>query len=88
MHVALPDDVAASSDGHQQLADRRTFDQLLDTLRFDERAALVLHYRHELSHPEIAATLGLPLGTVKSLIRRARLKLQEEHAPGTREVDR
>jgi RNA polymerase sigma-70 factor (ECF subfamily) len=88
VQVALPDDVAASGDSHQQLTDRRTFDQLLHTLRSDERAALVLYYRHELSHPEIAETLGLPLGTVKSLIRRARLKLHEEHAPGTREADR
>jgi len=53
-----------------------TLDQLLGTLREDERAALLLHYRHDLSHPEIADAMDLPLGTVKSLIRRGRDKLQ------------
>ena len=58
----------------------RTFDQLLERLRPEERAALVLHYRHELTHPEVAEILGLPLGTVKTLIRRSRLKLQRTQA--------
>ena len=72
----------------QRFADSRTFDQLMERLRPDERAAIVLHYRHELTHPEIAETLELPLGTVKSLIRRARLKLQEGHAVSARKVER
>jgi RNA polymerase sigma-70 factor (ECF subfamily) len=76
VEVALPDDVAAAGDPSERLVDRRTFDQLMATLRADERAAIVLHYRHELTHPEIAAALDVPLGTVKSLIRRARLKLK------------
>ena len=45
-------------------------------LRADERAAVLLHYRHELTHPEISETMGLPLGTIKSLIRRSREKLK------------
>ncbi|MCX7513891.1 RNA polymerase sigma factor [Frateuria hangzhouensis] len=53
-----------------------SLDQLLGALREDERAALLLHYRHDLSHPEVADAMGLPLGTVKSLIRRGRAKLQ------------
>ena len=84
----LPDDLRAEGDASQRFSDSRTFDQLMERLRPDERAAIVLHYRHELTHPEIAETLELPLGTVKSLIRRARLKLQEEHAVSAREVDR
>src|SRR5688572_31968904 len=77
VHVQLPDDVMATDDVGRQVEAGRTFDQLMDTLRPDERAAIVLHYRHELTHPEIADTLGIPLGTVKSLIRRARLRLQD-----------
>lgn len=88
VEVALPDDVPAAGDTNERLVDRRTFDQLMAMLRADERAAIVLHYRHELTHPEIAEALEVPLGTVKSLIRRARLKLQEAHALGAREVDR
>ena len=53
---------------------------MMTLLRPDERAAIVLHYRHGLAHPEIAEAMQLPLGTVKTLIRRARLKLQEAHA--------
>jgi RNA polymerase sigma-70 factor (ECF subfamily) len=60
---------------------RLTFDQLMQSLRPEERAAVVLHYRHELTHPEIAEALGVPVGTVKSLIRRARLRLQQAHGP-------
>lgn len=86
--VSLAVDAPAEGDAAQRFADRRTFDQLMETLRPDERAALVLHYRHELTHPEVAEILAMPLGTVKSLIRRARLKLREAHEPAGREVER
>ena len=49
---------------------------LIKHLKPDERATLLLHFRHELSHQEIAAVMDIPLGTVKSLIRRSRLKLK------------
>lgn len=86
--VRLPDDVREEGDAGQRLADSRTFDQLMDMLRPEERAAVVLYYRHDLTHPEIAETLELPLGTVKSLLRRARLKLREAHELGKRMLDR
>lgn len=87
LEVGLPPDLAASGDAGRAFADQRTFDQLLATLRAEERAVLELHYRHELSHPEVATALNLPLGTVKTLIRRARLKLQGQAAPDLREDD-
>jgi DNA-directed RNA polymerase specialized sigma24 family protein len=40
---------------------------------------VILHYRHGLTHVEVAETMGLPVGTVKTLIRRARLKLKAAH---------
>jgi RNA polymerase sigma-70 factor (ECF subfamily) len=40
-------------------------------LPLEQRAVLVLHHRMGLSHPEIAESLGIPLGTVKSRLRRA-----------------
>jgi RNA polymerase sigma-70 factor (ECF subfamily) len=80
--VPLPDELPDAGDAGQRLAERRTFDQLMDLLRPEERAAVVLHYRHELTHPEIAEALELPLGTVKTLIRRARLRLQEAMEAG------
>lgn len=50
--------------------------RLVDQLQPLERSAMHLHYAQDLSHSEVAETLQLPIGSVKSLIRRARLKLQ------------
>jgi len=77
--VPLPDEIQAEDDASQRVADSRTFDQLMNMLRPEERAAIVLHYRHELTHPEIAEVLELPLGTAKSLLRRAHNRLREAH---------
>jgi RNA polymerase sigma-70 factor (ECF subfamily) len=38
-------------------------------LPFDQRTVLVLQHHYDLSHTEIAETLGIPLGTVKARIR-------------------
>ena len=84
-HVPLPDDIEDPE--RDTISARLTFDQLMQSLRPEERAAVVMHYRHELTHPEISEALGVPVGTVKSLIRRARLKLQHAHAPRTSEGD-
>lgn len=54
--------------------------RLIDRLQPLERSAMHLHYGQDLSHSEVAETLQIPIGTVKSLIRRARIKLQ--HACG------
>ena len=78
-HVPLLDDVEDPEP--ERITARLTFDQLMQSLRPAERAAVMMHYRHELTHAEIAEALGVPVGTVKSLIRRARLKLQHAHAP-------
>jgi len=77
--VPLFDGIQASDDASQRVADARTFDQMMNMLRPDERAAIILHYRHELTHPEIAEILELPLGTAKSLLRRAHTRLREAH---------
>jgi RNA polymerase sigma factor (sigma-70 family) len=49
----------------------------LEQLDADRRAAVVLAYAHGFSHGELAGRLGVPLGTVKSWVRRALLSLQE-----------
>jgi RNA polymerase sigma-70 factor (ECF subfamily) len=50
-------------------------------LNATERAVLALAYFRECSNSEIAADMGLPLGTVKSLIRRAQIKMRGVLAP-------
>jgi RNA polymerase sigma factor (sigma-70 family) len=42
-----------------------------------QRAALVLCYEHGLTHEEVAAALGCPLGTVKSHVSRGKARLRE-----------
>jgi RNA polymerase sigma factor (sigma-70 family) len=52
-----------------------------------ERDALVLLVWEGLSYEEIALALGVPVGTVRSRIHRARRRLRELTRPGGREED-
>jgi RNA polymerase sigma-70 factor (ECF subfamily) len=53
--------------------------QALRLLSDEERAVLVLCYAHGYSHAEISDIADLPLGTVKSHIRRGSAKLRERY---------
>jgi RNA polymerase sigma-70 factor (ECF subfamily) len=64
----LPDEVYA--------ARRRTV-ELLDGLSYDLRHAIVLHHVLEMSVPEIAAQLRIPVETVRSRLRLGMAKLRE-----------
>jgi RNA polymerase sigma-70 factor (ECF subfamily) len=50
--------------------------QALGKLPFDQRAAVVLREIHDLSYEEIAVSLGVAVGTVKSRLARARSALR------------
>ncbi len=89
---ALADDAAERLPGRepspQQRLDDRTFDAdvqaALDALPPDFRAAVVLCDLEGFSYEEIAATLGIKLGTVRSRIHRGRALLRaalEHRAP-------
>jgi RNA polymerase sigma-70 factor (ECF subfamily) len=53
------------------------------------RAVLILHFEEELTLPEIAAVLEVPLGTIKSRLAyglatlRKRMETKEQHHDGT-----
>ena len=49
----------------------------LERLEPARRSVVVLSYVHGLSHGEVAGKLGVPLGTVKSWVRRSLISLQE-----------
>ena len=76
--------VAADRDEPATEADRRWVRALLATtmadMRPEDRAVLVLAYDHGLSQSEVAARLGVPIGTVKSRTRRALAGLRDKLA--------
>lgn len=55
-------------------------DRALATLADDVRLCIVLSYHERMTHAEIESFTGMPLGTIKSHIRRGTKKLQEELA--------
>ncbi len=54
----------------------RDLQSALATLPTEQREILLLIALEEMSYVEVAATLGLPLGTVMSRLSRARQKLR------------
>jgi RNA polymerase sigma-70 factor (ECF subfamily) len=95
---ALPDDagdrLASTAAGPEQAYANMHLDpeiqRALDALPADFRAAVVLCDLEELSYEEIAATLGIKVGTVRSRIHRGRVLLREalaHRAPGIRPVE-
>jgi RNA polymerase sigma-70 factor (ECF subfamily) len=56
---------------------RRAVNQALASLHEDQRQVIELAYFADLSHAEIAAKLGQPLGTVKTRIRTGLLRLRD-----------
>ncbi len=95
---ALPEDagdrLAGAAPGPEQAYDELHLDPeiqaALDALPPDFRVAVVLCDLEQLSYEEIAATLGIKVGTVRSRIHRGRVLLREalaHRAPGTRPVE-
>ena len=70
-------DPHASRDPAPTRCDHGALRAALETLPSEERQMLELVYVEELSGPAIAERTGRPLGTVKTVIRRARARLAE-----------
>ncbi|CAM3525490.1 RNA polymerase sigma factor [Nocardioides zeicaulis] len=71
--VTTPDDAVAADDA--ALADRLVVRQLVDEMDEPRRTVLLLAFWGDQPHSDIAATTGLPLGTVKSHLRRGLAQL-------------
>jgi len=95
---ALPEDaedrLAGTDPGPEQTYHEMHLDPeieaALDALPPDFRVAVVLCDLEQLSYEEIAATLGIKVGTVRSRIHRGRVMLREalaHRAPGIRPVE-
>jgi RNA polymerase sigma factor (sigma-70 family) len=67
--------------GHQPLDSEMVYNHVIDAVRrlpARQRAAVVLRYELQLTDAEIAETLKMPIGTVKSTLHRAIARLREE----------
>jgi RNA polymerase sigma factor (sigma-70 family) len=60
-----------------RLSEASALRRCLDQLQPPRRHAVVLAYMHGLSHGELATRMGVPLGTVKSWLRRSLRALRE-----------
>jgi RNA polymerase sigma-70 factor (ECF subfamily) len=56
-------------DSSSVMAETDRVDRAFRRLPLDQRVVLALQHYGDLSHTEIAETLGIPLGTVKSRVR-------------------
>jgi RNA polymerase sigma-70 factor, ECF subfamily len=74
-HDLLPD----STDSFEETPDivsRMDLERAIATLSDGERAAIAACYYADLSHEEASEALGMPLGTVKTHVMRAKAKLK------------
>lgn len=78
-HRSLAETAAAPGSDALRRLEQRDLGQALETamarLRPDYRRLVVLRYQEELSYEEIAEITGLPIGTVKSNLHRARAEM-------------
>ena len=83
--VLLDDDCApesmATACEMPDIVARVDLERAMATLSDGERAAIAACYYADLSHEEAAAALGMPLGTVKTHVLRAKAKLRARLAP-------
>ena len=58
-------------------ADLADLERLLGVLEVEDQAIMVLNYAYGLSNTEVAEVVGMPVGTVKARIHRAKVKIRE-----------
>jgi RNA polymerase sigma-70 factor, ECF subfamily len=78
----LPDGGPGPEAGALLRAQAHAIRACLEELDADQRQSIVLAFFHGLSHSELAAHIGRPLGTVKTHIRRGLLRLRDCLARG------
>jgi RNA polymerase sigma-70 factor, ECF subfamily len=78
---------ALAQDDPSRVTDSVYLEHMLASLEPAQRAVLVLHYYLDLSLPETAAALGIPVGTAKSRLNRAleamRVKVADDEVLGS-----
>ena len=74
--ITLPSDDASPMKNMEDEEGKTLMDKALGLLSLDHRAGLVLKEIEGFSYEEIALSLGVPVGTVRSRLHRARLELR------------
>jgi RNA polymerase sigma-70 factor, ECF subfamily len=75
--VPLTDlDAASVADESSVMADRDQLSRGFQRLSTEQRALIVLHHYLDLAMPDVAAAMGIPLGTAKSRLHRALANLR------------
>jgi len=70
-------DMVTDSGSHARESDEvADLDKLLAVITEEERAIMILSYACGLSHREIGAAMGQPVGTIKSIIHRGKEKIR------------
>jgi RNA polymerase sigma factor (sigma-70 family) len=79
--AALPDPAAGPEESASRSEEIARLGSALEGLSEAQRRAVSLAFFEELSHPEVAARLGLPLGTAKTRIRAGLVQLRARLSP-------
>ena len=86
----VPADESHDTDGTSAVHDRDQLERGFRRLSVDHRAVVVLHHYLDLPLDEVASTLGVPVGTVRSRLlyamRGLRAALEADARPVTREA--
>ena len=86
----LPADEPSGVDGSGSVADRDQLERGFRRLSIDHRAVVVLHHYLDMPLDEVAETLGVPVGTVRSRLHHAmrglRAALDADARPTSREA--
>jgi RNA polymerase sigma-70 factor (ECF subfamily) len=72
----LPDAGESPEASHRRRIGRERLERLMDRLEEKQRVAIELRYIGDKTYEEIAEIMGIPLGTVKTYIYRAKLSLK------------
>jgi RNA polymerase sigma-70 factor (ECF subfamily) len=88
----MPLDIVDAADDVASVADRDQLERAFRLLSMDHRAVVVLHHYLDLSLNEVADTLGVPVGTVRSRLfyamRALRAAIDADARPAAREAIR
>ena len=88
----LPTDESATGEGLDPVVDRDQLERGFRRLSIDHRAVVVLHHYLDMPLDQVADSLGVPIGTVRSRLHHAmrglRAALEADARPTGREATR